>query len=250
MQQSHIPTAGTRYWAALSIASVFGANTGDFVAKYFHLGHAGGLLPLAAILAIIFVAERRDSSVHQAYYWLAIIVVRTAATNLADFAASDMALKKIWLIAALAALLALLLLVSAPAKSQSIDDAAGPQPFRLPTTDARYWAAMLVAGTLGTVIGDTTSFDSGLGTGYASLVLGSLLGLAFLLGAIGLFANVWFYWLTVVMVRAAGTSLSDFLAHNVFGLPLSTLVTGVLFVGTLLLWREEPPYRLRSREAA
>ncbi len=82
------PLAGPRYWVALSIASVFGANTGDFVAKYLHLGHAGGLLPLAAILAVILVAERRDTTVHQAYYWLAIIVNRTAATNLADFAAS------------------------------------------------------------------------------------------------------------------------------------------------------------------
>ena len=62
----------------MSIASVFGANMGDFVARYLHLGHAGGLLPLAAILAVVFVAERRDRSPHQWYYWLAIIIVRTA----------------------------------------------------------------------------------------------------------------------------------------------------------------------------
>jgi uncharacterized membrane-anchored protein len=242
-----MPLAGARYWVVLLMASVFGANSGDFVAKYLHLGHAGGLLPLAAILAIVFVAERRDRSVHQAYYWLAIIVIRTAATNLADLAASDLALNKMWLVASLSVMLALALLLNPPSKST---ETARTRPFRLPTTDAKYWTAMLIAGTLGTVIGDLASFDSGLGTAYASLVLGILLAVIFFLGGMVLFANVWFYWLTVVIVRAAGTSVSDFLAHNIFGLTLSTLMTGVLFVVTLLIWKERPNYRLRSSEAA
>lgn len=247
MQQAHVPLASPRYWVALSIASVFGANTGDFVAKYLHLGHAGGLLPLAAILAIILVVERRDSSVHQAYYWLAVIVIRTAATNLADFAASDLAIKKLWLMVALAAILAVTLLLIPPAKSA---DTADTRTARLPATDAKYWVAMLVAGTLGTVIGDAASFETGLGTAFASLALGAVLVAVFGLGATGLFASLWFYWLTVVIVRAAGTSVSDFLAHNVLGLPLSTLVTGAVFVATLLLWKERSSYRLPSREVA
>jgi uncharacterized membrane-anchored protein len=234
MKLKHVPQAGARYWVALSIASVFGANSGDFIAKYLHLGHAGGLLPLAALLAIVLVAERRDNAVHQTYYWAAIIIVRTAATNLADFGASDLAFKKLWLVAALAVMLALALLLSPPSKSP---DATGDKTFRLPTTDVKYWVAMLIAGTLGTVIGDMTSFDSGLGTAYASIVLGCVLTVVLLLGGMGLFTIIWFYWLAVVTVRAAGTSFSDFLAHTI-GLPQSTLLTGAIFVATLLLWRE------------
>jgi uncharacterized membrane-anchored protein len=247
MQLTHVPSAGARYWTALSIASVFGANLGDFVAKYLHLGHVRGLLPLAGILALILIVERRDRSVHQAYYWLAIIVIRTAATNLADFGASDLAVKKVWLIAALAVLLWGTLFFTPPAKL--IED-IGTRPFRLPITDAKYWTAMLIAGTLGTVIGDLMSFESGLGTAYASLVQGAFLVVLFFLGGVGLFANVWFYWLTVVGVRAAGTSVSDFLAHNIFGLPLSTLATGLLFVATLLLWKEQARYQHNVQKAA
>lgn len=245
MKQEHVPLAGARYWVALSIASVFGANMGDFVARYLHLGHAGGLLPLAAILAVVFVAERRDRSPHQWYYWLAIIIVRTAATNLADLGASDFKLGKIGLTVGLSIVLVLALLLSPPSKAAEATDA---RVFRLPTTDAKYWAAMFIAGTLGTVIGDMASFDTGLGTAYASLLLGCVLGVVFLLGARGLFASMWFYWLAVVTVRAAGTSVSDFLAHAI-GLPSSTLLTGVVFVATLLIWREAPPYRARPREA-
>jgi uncharacterized membrane-anchored protein len=53
---------------------------------------------------------------------------------------------------------------------------------------------------------------------------------------------LWFYWVTVVTVRAAGTVVGDFVAgKNVLGLAPSTLVTGVLFVALLMLWRERPP---------
>jgi uncharacterized membrane-anchored protein len=244
MQQVHIPTAGVRYWAALCVASIFGANCGDVVARYFKLGHAGGLLPLAALLAITLVVERRDRSVHQAWYWTAIIIIRTAATNIGDFGQAEMGLPKLWLIAGLALLLVLTLLVSPPTKSA----ADGATRFQLPTTDAKYWTAMLIAGTLGTVIGDFMSFGSGFGTAAASLIQGAVLAALFLLGARGLLVNLWFYWLTVVTVRATGTSVGDFTAHNA-GLPMSTLVTGVVFVALLLLWKETPRYRLRSGEA-
>ena len=30
MQQIHLPTLGARYWAALCLASIFGANMGTF----------------------------------------------------------------------------------------------------------------------------------------------------------------------------------------------------------------------------
>jgi uncharacterized membrane-anchored protein len=246
MRDTHVPAAGDRYWVALSIASVFGANSGDFVAKYLHLGHAGGLPGLAVLLALVFVAEHRDRLAHEIYYWTAIIIVRTAATNLADLGAGDFKLGKPGLIAALAVLLALVLVFTPPAKSGR---AASPWPFALPITDARYWTAMLIAGTLGTVIGDFASFTSGLGTLSASALQGGVLALLFLIGRAGLLANIWFYWLTVVTVRAAGTSFGDFLAHDVFGLALSTLVTGCVLVATLLLWRARPPFRLRESAA-
>src|SRR5437773_11006014 len=94
MQSKHVPSLGTRYWSALCMASVFGANMGHFCARYLGLGHVKGLPILGVMLVIIFMVESRDRYAHQTYYWLAIIVIRTAATNLADFAAGDMKLDK------------------------------------------------------------------------------------------------------------------------------------------------------------
>src|SRR5258708_32221666 len=100
MQPTHVPAAGDRYWVALSIASVFGANTGDFIAKYLHLGHWGGLPALAILLAVVFFLERRYSTVDQAYYWAAVLPVQTSATHLADLGAGHVPLGRAGLIAA------------------------------------------------------------------------------------------------------------------------------------------------------
>jgi uncharacterized membrane-anchored protein len=98
---------------------------------------------------------------------------------------------------------------------------------------------MLIAGTLGTVMGDYFSHNLHLGDGIGAVVLSVVLAGFFLVGARGLIWSLPFYWATVVMVRAAGTCVGDFLAsRSMLGLALSTVVTGVAFVALLLAWRE------------
>src|SRR5436853_7742351 len=84
VQAKTLPAIAPRYWTAILVASMAGANTGDFFSHDLHLGHTRGLLPLALAFALVLWAERRAKAASEAYYWLAIIVVRTAATNLAD----------------------------------------------------------------------------------------------------------------------------------------------------------------------
>src|ERR1700743_800379 len=105
MKPIHLPALGPRYWAALCIASIFGANMGDFCAHNLGLGHVAGLPFLAAALAIVMVTGRFASLQPQIYYWTAIISVRTAATNFADFAAGDLKLPRPWVMLALTVLL-------------------------------------------------------------------------------------------------------------------------------------------------
>jgi uncharacterized membrane-anchored protein len=237
MQQYHVPLLGLRYWVALCLASVFGANMGDFFAHNLGLGHVGGLPFLAIALAVVFVLERFDRTAHEAFYWLAIVVVRTAATNLADFFSGDLRLPRPWVMAGLAVLLALSV---AAAWQLSWRDAANKADAQsnLLRADYGYWLAMLIAGTLGTVMGDFFSHDLHLGNAVASLVLSALLAPFLVLGARQLLWSLPLYWTTIVMVRAAGTTVGDLLAaRNALGLALSTAATGLLFIGFLILWR-------------
>lgn len=234
MQPNHLPTLGLRYWSALCLASIFGANMGDFFARNLGLGHVSGLPFLAAALAIVIVAERFDRLQHQSYYWLAIVIVRTAATNFADFAAGDLKLPRIWVMAALTMLLVAALWLSWQFAWRRL---AGKTD-NLLRVDVGYWVSMFIAGTLGTVIGDFCSHNLRLDDGGAAILLSPIVAALFLIGRQGPLVLLPFYWLTVVAIRAAGTAIGDLVAgRNMLGLPLSTAVTGILFVALLLIFR-------------
>ncbi len=238
MQQKHLPTLGARYWAALCLASIFGANMGDFFARDLGLGHVAGLPFLALALAVVVIGERFDRSVHQVYYWTAIIIVRTGATNFADFACGDMKLPRLLVIVGLIALLVVALFASWQYAWRRQSDRSNALDNVL-RADLGYWISMFIAGSLGTVIGDYCSHDLHLGDGGASLLLAPIVVLLFAIARNGLLRSLSYYWVTIVAVRAAGTAVGDFIAsRNMLGLPLSTLVTGAMFVALLAIWSE------------
>src|ERR1700744_3987772 len=181
MQPIHLPSLGPRYWTALCIASIFGANMGDFCAHNLGLGHVAGLPFLAAALAIVMVAERFDNLRHLLYYWTAIIIVRTAATNFADFAAGDLKLPRPWIMLGLTVVLIAAVWLSWQLVWRRLSNkSAGVLCAR-----AAYWASMFIAGTLGTVIGDFCSHNLRLDDLGAALLLSPIVAILFLIGRQG-----------------------------------------------------------------
>jgi uncharacterized membrane-anchored protein len=235
MQPNHLPSLGPRYWSALCLASIFGANMGDLFARNLGLGHIAGLPFLAAALASVIAAERFDRTRHQSYYWAAVIIVRTAATNFADFACGDMKLPRLWVMAALAILLIAAVWLSWQFAWRWLADKAD----NVLRADLGYWVCMFIAGTLGTVIGDFCSHNMGLDDAGAAALLSPIVAVLLLIGQRGPLRLLPFYWLTVVAIRAAGTAVGDLVSgRHMLGLPLSTAVTGILFVALLVIWKE------------
>ena len=234
MKRLHIPKVDPRYWTAITLASIFGTNLGDFYAHESGLGIGLGLLVLAGIVIVSLLIERMDTLPHQVYYWLVILIIRTGATNIADYLAFRVRIPALLLSLGLAALLAGFAWRSA--KGSGAPAPAGAAA--LPDTNASYWAAMLCAGVFGTVVGDICSHA--VGQGVASLALGAILGLFLLLRRAGIASTLAAYWLTIAAARTAGTAIGDWIAENKMlhiGLPLSTLMTGAVFVAVLVLWR-------------
>ena len=250
MSPKNLPPIDARYWTAILAASMCGANTGDFASRILGLGHTRGLLPLGLIFLAIVWAERRSKVATEAYYWLAIIVLRTGATNLADLGTHDLKLGYFPFMAALAALMIVMLLIDKARGVQPIG-VAGPDGrwHTLPATDTSYWITMLAAGTLGTAAGDWVAEETPLGLFYGSAVLVVvLLATWFVSDRFGSMTKPW-YWLTIVAARTAGTTLGDLLASRRglgLGLVLSTVCTSLLLAGIVVLWRRRSA---RLREA-
>jgi uncharacterized membrane-anchored protein len=244
MQIRNLPAVTPRYWTAILIASMCGANTGDFLSHNLHLGHWRGLPPLAILLLAILWFERRARVATEAHYWLAIIVIRTAATNLADLATHDLGLSYAVADLGLTALLVGVLLADRVSKRSAAADWVAPSEpaIKLPATDTPYWLAMLIAGTLGTASGDWVAHSMGLGFGSVILVVvyGVVLYAAWRVGGM---STPW-YWASIVAARTAGTTLGDYLAsrHGLdLGLSVSTTLTACMLAAAVVLWPHRRP---------
>lgn len=231
MQVSHMPRVDGRYWLAITMASLFGTNLGDLYAHELHLGIYRGLAILAVLAAGVFLAERRGAGAGLLYYWLVIVIIRTGATNIADYLAYKVRVPDVLLCVGLAAIIAGFGALSLKGRDQASS---------MPDTGAPYWIAMLGAGVFGTVLGDLCSHV--VGEGLASLGLGALLLIVLAGWQAARDMRFWLYWLVVAVARTAGTAMGDWLAESkalAIGLPISTAITGVVFILCALRTRSQ-----------
>ena len=208
---------------------------GDFIPDVLKLSDFGGLLMLALIFAVITLANQRSRRGSEALYWLAILVVRAAATNLADLGIGRFHLGYITVAACLAALLIAILALRRASFLQ-------PVTCGLPRTNGLYWLAMLTAGSLGTVVGD------GMGHLIHPITVGVPTSAIIATGAVAVIlrqqtrldnasAAAASYWAAIVAIRTWGTNFGD-IAAFFLSLPVSMMLSGLLLAGTLIVWRE------------
>jgi len=235
MQARHVPDIDRRYWFGIVFASIFGTNLGDFYAHESGLGLCLGLLVLVVLFAATYWIETKDAAAHEITYWLAIIIIRTGATNIADFLAFRVRIPALLLAGGLAACIAVLAWRGSSRRSPAALESTAPP---LAKTNLAYWAAMLAAGVFGTVTGDVCSHH--FGQGPASLGLGLALAVLLAAARARVATSIAIYWCAVALARTAGTCIGDWCAANKglhIGLPLSTLLTGTAFVAVLTFWR-------------
>lgn len=235
MKRMHMPRIDPRYWLAITLASIFGTNLGDLYAHDSGLGILPGLALLAVLAALVFGAERADRRPHEVYYWAVIIIIRTGATNIADWLQFKAHIPQLALSIGLAALMAVLAWRATQLDARHGAEVEGGE---LPDTGAVYWSAMLTAGVFGTVVGDYASHN--LGQEIASLGLGALLAVALFAWRKTAATTIALYWVILGIARSAGTAIGDLIAENPrldIGLPIATLMTGTAFVAVLMLWR-------------
>lgn len=229
-----VPIIGPRYWVSISIASICGANMGDFVQDGLKMTASSGLLMLAFMFGLVVILDQCSKRGNEGFYWLAILIVRAAATELADLGIDRMHASYFILAAGLYVLLIAILALRHMPSSELLAN-------RPPRTDGAYWSAMLTAGTLGTVLGDGIGhmirpitvgvpISAIIATGAVILTL----GLRRRLGIVS--AATASYWATIVAIRAWGTNVGD-IAAFLLTLPVSMMLSGLLLAGTLIMWR-------------
>jgi uncharacterized membrane-anchored protein len=214
------------YWVAMLAASAFGTNVGDLWADILFPGRMTSLAALLAICVAAVWYHRRASERTEAGYWVAIVAMRAAATNLADAITHDLSLGYVLSSLILSGVTLLGARYTTPDFSRSGS----------PRVDGAYWVAMFIAGVFGTVAGDLTHHTVGLYTASGALCV-TLAGLILIREARAP-ASVVLFWLIVMAERCAGTAVGDALASRRavgLGVPIASAVTGFLTVLSLLI---------------
>lgn len=238
----NLPGISASYWLTLVAASIFGTNTGDFVAGYLHLGHLAGLPYMALVFGAIVLLARWARHSHALYFWAAIITMRTAATNVGD-AFHDFHVPYGVSVPFVLVLFAASVLVYGRVSARTGQDGAV-------RVDSAYWICMMLAGILGTIGGDFASFRIGLTPPGAACVFGALIAASlWWFGKTAALLNPVPYWATVALIRTGGTAAGDALA-DALRLALSTALTGCVFVGLVLyFYAFQPTGRAQPRAA-
>lgn len=230
------PLLGIRYWIGISMASVLGADVGDFISRNLHMGHWRGVLPLALLFWAVLHARRRRWIGYELGYWVGVIIVRAGATNLADLVDHELD----WNIYVLVVALFAGCVISARLRNKGANEESSISG--LPDTTGTYWLTLFLAGAFGTVAGDEMSDRLGL--------LGATLSLSCIFVGLLLLRKTRpmrgknGYWSMILAARTAGTSAGDFIADKTFlGLAGSTSAIGLLMLATLWLWPREQAAR-------
>lgn len=236
MQRHNLPVVDFKYWLVILIASLTGTTFGDYLSSDLKLGYAGALIPLAVALAVILLCERRALLPNVGYYWAAIVITRTAATDLADLVTHQLKFGFGTVAAILGVALGLFLFVS---RGQGIKTAGKV----LAAADARYWFAILLASTLGTTAGDFVSDGLHLGVGQGSLILIVMAALMWTLDVRAKTGGEIIYWLAIVVTRTAGTTMGDYLSGEEglnLGFGWAALLVSFVLAGALWARRRTP----------
>jgi uncharacterized membrane-anchored protein len=228
-----------------------GTNAGDLAAGPLGLGHVRGIIPITAVFLAIAWAERALNWTTVAFYWLAIIVLRTMATNIADLATHDM--KVSYPVFVLGLIVFMVLMLWADRLRGHENNSSSNDDIRVPTTDWLYWVTMLTAGVLGTALGDWFAEDPALNLGF---IWASVLGAPIFVAAIWLgyrfgFTKPW-YWTAIVVCRTWGTDLGDMLVvlfrkitTRPTALWISTVITAALLASIIGFWTRKQRHEMK-----
>jgi uncharacterized membrane-anchored protein len=235
-----LPKIKPRYWVIMLLASACGTNLGDLASQM--LGFIGGFVLYALIFAAIFVFAGRLQTGGEIFYWLAIVISRAGATDIADLASHQLKLAyPPAVVLLLGSFVALLFIGSRHGQPTIVATRREDGEWdNRPNSNATYWAAMVTASVIGTMSGDYLADNLGFGVGWGSALLLGLSALAVIAATGNQRLSKPLYWLTVLLIRTGATNMGDFVSGgeslNV-GVSAGSLILFALMLGAVFSWR-------------
>jgi uncharacterized membrane-anchored protein len=230
------------YWVTILSACTMGETAGDFLSFGMSLGYGLSSIILIALLIVVLILEAKAKVQNEARYWTTIVVMSTTGTAMADFLTRTLKLGYGGGSTLLTAVFVVIYFIGQKTKKTKTTSVETPIPHikinnqvkSLPETDALYWAAILVASTFGTTMGDFVADVLGFGFAMGTIFLGSLLLIVLFFEFKAKVTNKPRYWTALVITSTIGATFGDFLTKE-DGLNLGYARGMAIVVGAFVL---------------
>jgi uncharacterized membrane-anchored protein len=235
-QLNRVPRIIFLYWVIKIASTTLGETGADMFSMTFNLGYAETILIFLAVFALFFGIKLLQRGYNPIVYWLTFTATAIVGTAISDFIDRTLGWGYAWGSLFLVSLLIVVILVW-----RRREGSVSVERIVRRSSELYYWAAFLVANTLGTAAGDFLADDLGLGFLHGAILISSLLVVLALLHFLTRVSGTLLFWLAFVLTRPFGATFGDFLTKPVekggieFGTVGSSLIFGVVLVVAVYL---------------
>jgi uncharacterized membrane-anchored protein len=228
---NRVPKVTIDFWFIKLMAVTMGETAADYLAGRMGLGLTGTSLVMAAVLALVLVAQFAQKRYVPWSYWMAVVLISIVGTLVTDNLVDNfgVALHTTTIIFTVA-LAATFIFWYMKEKTLSIHSIFTNQ------REAFYWLAILFTFALGTASGDLVAEQFHLGYLSAGVLFGLIIASLtlgyFFMGLDAILA----FWLVYIFTRPLGASFGDLLSQPLEygGFGLGTIITSAIFLAAII----------------
>lgn len=233
---NRVPKIIFLYWVIKIASTTLGETGADMFSMTFDLGYGITIVIFLALFLALLGLKLRLSEYNAIAYWSTFTASAIAGTALCDFIDRTLGLGYTW-----GSLLLVTLLVVVLGLWQKSEGSISVERITTNRQEVFYWAAFLVANTLGTAAGDFVADDLELGFMLSAGIFSALLFTIVLLHYLTRISWILLFWLAFVLTRPFGATFGDFLTKPIAsgGLDLGTIGASLFFLVCMiaaLIW--------------
>ncbi|WP_341925014.1 hypothetical protein [Nocardioides psychrotolerans] len=225
-----VPEVTVFFWVIKILCTTVGESFADYVNETLGFGLTNTTVLFSVGLAVVLALQFRARRYIPGIYWLAVVLISVVGTLLTDNL-TDAHGVALWVSSTVFAVLLAGVFAAWYARERTLSI----HSINTTPREAWYWLVVLVTFALGTAVGDWTLELTGWSAGASILLPASLILAVLAAWRFGM-GPVLSFWLAYILTRPLGANIGDFLAlpNGDGGLGLGTLVTSLVFLGTIL----------------
>lgn len=228
---TRVPRIILLYWVIKIASTTLGETGADMFSMTLNLGYDITIFIFIGLFVMFFCIKMSLKKYEPITYWLTFTTTAVAGTAISDYIDRTLGLGY-----ATGSLILVMILVGILILWYLKEQSLSVENICTARAESYYWAAFLVANTLGTAAGDYLADDLGLGFLQSSIFIGSVLIAIALLHLYKKVSAIILFWIAFVLTRPFGATFGDLLTKRVEngGIDLGTVDASIFFALVLI----------------